>query len=365
MRLLYITGSMPPLKCGIGYYSSQFLRHLPKRVKIQVLTTEGCDTESSLYGTVFTSSWRIFKLPSLMKTIRQFRPDIVNLQYPAKGYKRNLGINLLPYFLIRYPLVVTLHELHGSGLLGRTRNLITTLPAKKIVVSNHKDFDALPYLWRRKAEIVPIGSNIEKSLPNKDFYSQILKDAGFSQKKAIGVFFGFAFPNKGLDLLFDAVKSADSQLLLLTNLDGANAYQNNLLKRYASLKNRGVKIYYPGFMDDIKVSQILRECDYFVLPQPLPLTAKSGTAIAAAIHGLTIVSTGDNDKTLNEPYVHNENSILLNPMNHQTLTRALSELHNNTDILKELRSGAKKLSDYFDWQKIVEKHEDLWKRVRK
>jgi glycosyltransferase involved in cell wall biosynthesis len=361
MKVLYITGSMPPLRCGIGYYSTNLLKNFGGKNKVTVLTTERSDYPENNYATV--KSWGLLALPKLLSTIKSLGPDVISLQYPAAGYKRQIGINLLPYFLRNTPVVLTLHEYHGSPLLGKIRDFVTALPVQKIIVSNPYDMGALPRILRRKATIVPIGSNIERVLANPATFEGLFKTAGFSRRKPVGVFFGFAFANKGLDLLLSAVARSKSQLLLLTGLDESNPYQAKLLLRIAEINANGGKVYCAGFLDDKSVSEALQECDYFVLPQPLPLTAKSGTTIAAVMHKLPIVSTGANDKKLNHPYANNENSMLLNPMNLETLSNTLRGLDESPDRLVELKKGVSGIREYFDWTKIAEAHETIWKEV--
>jgi glycosyltransferase involved in cell wall biosynthesis len=363
MKVLYITGSMPPLKCGIGYYSANLLMSFGNKNKITVLTTERSDYPDNKYVT--TKSWGLVALPGLIKTIRAQSPDVVSIQYPAAGYGRRLGINLLPYFLRGTPVAVTLHEYHGSPILGKIRDFVTALPAQKIIVSNQYDMQALPRVLRRKAAIIPIGSNIERVPANRSTYDEILRLAGFSTKRPVGVFFGFAFANKGLELLLEAANRSKSQLLLLSGLSEDNPFQAKLLRRIAEINAGGGKIYCAGHLPDKAVSEVLQECDYFVLPQPLPLTAKSGTAIAAVMHKLPIISTGASNKKLNLPYVNNENSILLNPMNLETLSNTLAGILSNPDKLAELRRGISGIREYFDWAKIAAAHEDIWKEMKK
>lgn len=364
MKTTFITGSMPPLKCGIGYYSSRLLNHFDSKDKITVLTSPEMGLESDKYTVKRVRSWKIHHLHNTLKAIKSTNPDVISLQYPAKGYGRHLGINLLPYFIRKTPIALTLHEYHSSPLIGRIRNLITVLPVQKIVVSNPYDYKALPRFLQKKTVIVPIGSGIEKMPANRATIDEMVKNAGFNNQKPIGVFFGFAFKSKGLDLLLTAVEKANSQLLILSELSDTNTYQRSLLERISTMKQKGIKIHAAGHLSDKSVSEVMRGCTYFILPQRMSLTAKSGTAIAASIHGVPVVSTGGDDKSLSLPYKHNENALLLNPMNLQTLSNTLKDISQNPDLVEKLASGARSLAEYFDWNSIANEHQSIWKALK-
>lgn len=354
MKLLYITGSLPPLRCGIGFYSDRLLPELAKKASVSVLTTEGMKPTAEI-KTIHTPNWRLFSLPKLYKHCASQSFDTFIIQYPARGYGRQIGINILP-FLIRYkmkkPVTVMLHEYHGSGLLGKLRNLLTVLFANRVLVSNEYDLRALPRKIRKKTTIVPIGSNIDVYSTGSDVFDRLVSENGLSTKKMIGAFLGFPNPNKGMDLLIESVSAADAQAIILAGIDKHNPYQVRLQDKIYRLKKRGAKIVLAGYLDDKDVSGVLQRVDYFVLPQPLPLTAKSGTALAAAVHKLPIISTGASDRSLNEPYVHNHNAILLNPMNSETLTKTLKELDRDEELLQTIRKNLGPLASQFSWEHI-------------
>lgn len=357
-KILMVSGSMPPLKCGIGYYTDRLLDHAD--FAFDLLTTTGLNDHKQAGKTHYIPNWKLTSLPALFQTCRQYR--VVHVQYPAVGYHRNLGINFLPYLLRWFSsakIIVTLHEYHGSGILGRTRNFITALASHQVIVSNQYDATKLPWILRRKARVIPIGSNIARVPRDKAYYASTLKQAGFSGSDKVGVFFGFAFPSKGLETAILAAAQAKLQLLLLTELNEDNSYHQTLLTLITQANKDGAKIHVAGYESEQSVSKILQEADYFVLPQQIPLTGKSGTAIAAATHGLTVISTAADDPDLNLPYIHGFNAVLVHPTNTETLASAIANL-NQSDI----NEGAlAELGDYFAWDKIVKSHKLLYKEI--
>lgn len=362
MKILYITGSMPPLRCGVGFYTNRLLDFMPEG--FDLLTTSGLNTHERAARTHYVSDWKLRRLPQLLMTCRRGKYDIIHIQYPTKGYQRNLGINFLPYLLRLFAkprLVMTLHEYHGSGTLGKTRDFISALPVHEIILSNPYDMHALPWILRRKARIIPIGSNIPVAKPNPKAFGRILKKAGLSPGRPIALFFGFPYLNKGVHIAIEAAAKSDMQLLLLTSLDEKDDYQKGLSEQIETARGQGAQIYVAGFLQDKEFSEIMQECDYFLLPQSLPLTAKSSTAITAASHGLVVISTAGGNPALSLPYVSGVNSMLVSPMNASNLLRAIELAPKKADIGDELA----KLRQHFNWQNIQRLHEELYQEVTK
>src|SRR4051812_44350224 len=182
-RVTFITGSLPPIKCGVGYYSNKLLQALSAGglKNITVISSQGVSVDSS-YPILTVPNWKLRSLRKLVKTVSGTSPQIVHIQYPAVGYRRQLGINLLPYFLKRRlsnaTLVISLHEYHASRWIGKLRNLLTLLPAHKIIVSNEADKQALPSRFQKRVVIIPIASTITKTPRNTSVYKKILEETG-------------------------------------------------------------------------------------------------------------------------------------------------------------------------------------------
>lgn len=356
---------MPPIRCGIGYYLNRLLDYTTH--PFRVLTTSGTDIHTRADATYYVPSWKIRDLPELIRTAKKDHPSIIHIQYPALGYGRQLGINFLPYCLrlfTRSKIIITLHEFHASRFIGKTRNLITTLPCHRVIVSNTRDQAALPWILRRKSSIIPIGSNIPLAPRNRQYFNTLLARAGFSKSSKTAVFFGFAFAAKGIETALEAAYKSGTQLLLLSELDENNPYHKKLIAKIDILKAQGARIFATGYLSDQEVSEVLQECDYFLLPQPLPLTAKSGTAIAAAVHGLIIVSTADSDPKMNLPYRNKDNAVLLKRVGPLTLAKALTGLQVDPELESTIKKHAKELSQYFSWEGIAEEHELLYKGMQ-
>lgn len=367
-KILIVSGSIPPIKCGVGYYTHRLVSESEGKLNLSLLSTKGVSSDL-IVPLKTTDDWRIRRLPKILSLIKQTAPEVVHIQYPAIGYGRQLGINLLPYLLrIKHPrlkLIVTLHEYHESRLIGKIRDLITVAPVHRIIVSNHADKAALPIILRRKTSVIPIGSNFAKAPRNRKNFLKLVKKVGLDPSKEILMFFGFTYPNKRLEILLDALAlpaAQDYQCLLLTALDPHSPYQSMLLKKIEKINQPHIRLGVAGFLPDNQVSEVLQEGRYFILPQSKPINAKSSTAITAVTHGLVLVSAGSDVSAETKPFRHMINCYLAVPLTSSAIIEALISLQKG-DNLERISEGALSLESYFSWAAIVKGHIKIYETV--
>ncbi len=369
-KVLLINGSAPPLRCGVGFYGEKLIEKLSNSLEVDLLTTKKLGINMPGASEIYRlANWKIRQLPKMLSFIKSSNPDFVHIQYHAKGYGRDLGINLLPLFmkvsLPKKPLLLTLHEHHETRMIGKTRNIITAIFVNKIIISNNYDLDALPWFLRKKCIIIPIGSNLLPSSIKQGEFDKLINTANMNPGKPTIVYFGFANRNKGLETLIKSAPNIKANILLLTELDKNSEYQNMLVGLVEESTKSGASIYVSGYLDDDTVSAILHNSQLFVLSQQLPLTAKSSTAIAAAIHGVPIISKASQNPKYNLPYVDGSNSLLLETMDTESLSMACNKLLSSPDKMDKIKLESKKLANYFDWDSIASKHIETYDSVSK
>ncbi|HET7827459.1 MAG TPA: glycosyltransferase, partial [Candidatus Saccharimonadales bacterium] len=239
-----ISGSLPPIRCGVGDYTAQLSQQMAKAgVDFELLSTAGVSQDTA--GPLMTvPNWKITSLPKMLAAISRSRADIIHIEYPAVGYRRQLGINLLPYAVRlikpKLKLVITLHEYSQSRWIGRLRNRLTIIPVHIILVSNQVDSQALNKLGR-KISLVPISANFETTPRKPDRFKQILTESHLNPAIKTLVFFGYAFPVKRLEILLDAMNEPplrDSQLLIFPEINGISTYQRMLKSKISKLRDR-------------------------------------------------------------------------------------------------------------------------------
>jgi glycosyltransferase involved in cell wall biosynthesis len=235
-------------------------------------------------------------------------------------------------------------------------------------VSNHADAESLPAFLRRKVTVSPIGTNIKPQPVNTTRFKAILSDTNLSQNKKTVVFFGFPFQKKRLEVLIQAATmfANNLQLMLIFDHTSTDHYVRRVLALVKSSVANGAAIGLAGYLNDQDVSVALACSEYFVLAQDQPpLTAKSGTAIAASIHGCIVVAARPDRPNLCKPFVSGENCLLLEEMNPKNIAQALNELAENPDQTRMLAKNAEKLSHYFDWNEIAKKFDKMYREMIK
>src|SRR5437870_7163602 len=139
MKILLITGSFPPMMCGVGNYTASLAEALGKLrdTKVAVLTDTKARMDSShlINFELFpvAHEWKFSDLPQIFKVVQHWAPDVVHIQYPTQGYGDKWLPWILPLLLtLRWtPLVQTWHE-HVP--MGRWSLLLAIAPSGIIVV---------------------------------------------------------------------------------------------------------------------------------------------------------------------------------------------------------------------------------------
>src|SRR5512141_3088633 len=101
MRILFIAGSYPPQKCGVGDYTKHLAWPLSNRigVRVAVLADEEIShapRDPQVEEFPFVKGWRVSDIPRVVKVLKEWKPDIVHIQYPTQGF---YGRKILPYDL--------------------------------------------------------------------------------------------------------------------------------------------------------------------------------------------------------------------------------------------------------------------------
>src|SRR2546425_5627935 len=148
MRIMLLTGSYPPMHCGVGDYAASLADALGKLrgTEVGVITDRRARTaQPSSYVQIFpvAHGWEVSDLPQILKTIRQWAPDVLHIQYPTQGYSDRWLPSLLPLVLsvLRSPIVQTWHE--HFHMMSRRRSLPLALARSE---EHTSELQSLAYL---------------------------------------------------------------------------------------------------------------------------------------------------------------------------------------------------------------------------
>jgi len=352
MKILFLTGAYPPLRCGVGDYTSKLVGALEQipGVVLGVLTSvaaAGALPRSERFFPVI-ERWDWSSLSGIGRIIRQFRPDIVHLQYPA-SFGRVLLPNLLPLACKAFGIAVV-QTWHEHPIYSQALN---ALPKDTLVVveSGYPAGYRQPYRFmvrHKRTVTIPIGANIPRvHLAAEDRKS--IRTRFNSKESRLIVYFGFAIPLKGIEGLFETADPATDRLVLICELDPENAYQSKVKRLAESEKWQG-NCFVTGYLEDSAAASILAAADAAVFPFPDGATARNGSILAARLQGTFVVTTHGHFRG----YHAAEHTYYVAPGNQEGIREAL-----------DLYAGKRCDGDphVADWNDIALRHFKLYENI--
>ncbi len=359
MRVLLISGSFPPMKCGVGDYTAQLANSLAILPNTYVgvladVAVEGTTLDSPIDIFPIAHGWGFRDVPVILRTARQWQPDIVHIQFPGNGYKSNMPW-LLPTLLLslNVPVVQTWHNYYEYVRFWH--NLPNTLlPGGLVVVRPHYK-ENMPNWYRRL-----IAHKQFRYIPNASAIPQVtlssveqvaLKAQWTNNGRALLVYFGFSFPPKGVDLLFDIADPAQHQLVIVSDLKPDNPYHQHILERARQpvWANQAVT---PGFLPAAEAARLLAIADAVVLPFREGGGSWNTSIQGAALQGTFVLTTSFE----RHGYDSEENIYYAHPENLSDLRQALSTYLGRRNSLEAARRFAK-------WESIADAHLELYHRL--
>lgn len=359
MKVLMITGSYPPIRCGVGDYTERLVSNFSKSEQIEIITSKGAAPTTRVHPLI--DSWKLSRISTVLKEIKKLNPDVIHIQHPSVMYGKNIMINVLNIAIKlsfpRTPLFVTLHEYHDASLLGKIRILTTGILADKIISTNEESFFKLKKFFSNRIELIHIGSNVPVSAISRDDFEAIREKYLPGSRKVL-VYCGFVDPSKGLEPLIDAVGDMQNcGLIIATEKDTDNPYHVILSQRIS-----GKNINWTGYLSTEALSRILSVADYAVLPFSKPASLRRGSLIAAITHGLPTITTGP----VNKPLEDGINVVALDEVTAKGIETSVERLSNDDNLNKLLKVNMKKISNLFDWRNIASQHSRLYtKSIKK
>lgn len=360
MKVLIISGSIPPLKCGVGDYSYNLAIRLASKpnMSVGILTSKSASGVAPVHGVeVFSimAGWARADFLKAAKLVLKWKPDVVHIQYPTQGYGHSILPHLFPiiFFLMGVKVVQTWHEIYSCRDFLRF-SLKAIVPGGLVVVRpSFKDFLHPMLRWGlsnkvfsyiKNASATPV-VNLSKE------YSEKIKNEYLDKQKRLIVFFGFIYPHKGVEQIFDIANSESDQIVIAGESGVDDQYYKSILEKASSSPWVG-KVRITGFLPSRAISELLSVADAVVLPFRVG-GGEWNTSIHSAVAQKTLVITtspvgGGYDERLNIYYAKIDDVI--------EMQAAL-----------EKYSGIKrKLQDDIDtdgWLRIVDEHQSLYSAV--
>jgi glycosyltransferase involved in cell wall biosynthesis len=300
------------------------------------------------------SSWGFKQIPKIVYYVRQIRPDIVHLQLPSIGYGRGLGVHWLPLFMRTKRVIVTLHEFDQLHLLHRAVMIPALIFAEKIIVPTEwlrYALGRLSWRFRWKTFTIPVGSNIDR----KDGHT-----LGWEGKRIC--YFGMLYPGKGLEILLRAFKIVRLKKAgaSLTIIGQAHPFYYSYSERLKALSEQmSLKVEWLHHLNQAEVSERLSGSDICVLPFEDGATLRRTSLVAAAAHGLPIITTRPYP-SLSEELKDYRNVLFVKRGSAFELAQAILILMDSPQLRRRLSQGALQLSINSGWEEIAKRHIQIY-----
>lgn len=294
MKVMLVSGSFPPMKCGVGDYTYQLSHALAAipGMKVSVLTdvnAGGSKTNPEVDVLSLIEGWRFKDVSTIARTIRTWKPDVMHIQYPSQGYRGWLPW-LMPWLLAgrRLPIVQTWHEYflaHGAGV----RTTLVALRARDVVVVRPDYEQHIAPRFRTVARRIRFHTIPNAaSMPKVDLMPgerNALRGPLTPGGETLLVFFGFMLWHKGADMLFDLAEPSRDRLVFVGDVDVRDPYHQSLLRRAHSPDWDG-KATFTGYLPPLEAAKWLAVADAVALP-----FRTGGGLWNSSIHGAVLQGT--------------------------------------------------------------------------
>lgn len=355
MRILLVSGSLPPMRCGVGDYAAHLAGVLAADGDdVALLTSRGADEGTvgpSVRRFAIMEGWKLRELAKLWRVFREWRPDVVHVQYPTQGYQGGWLPNLIPLlsWIWSAKAVRTWHE----GCFRRDSPpfvLQALAPGPFVVV--RPDFEARiprvlrPLLRGREGGLVIGASVIERSRASAPELEAIRASLLNGRRRLIA-FFGFLYPFKGAEQLFSIANPETDAIVFVGEESVAPDYAKSLRDIAARAEWRGA-VSFLGFLDPPATADVLAAADAAVLPFREGGGIWNSSIHAAAMQGTPVVTTSTE---------------------RQGLDRERGVYYAAPDDLEDLREGLAAVSSMprpdppgeDDWHRIAREHRAIYR----
>ncbi|MDI6785914.1 MAG: glycosyltransferase family 4 protein [bacterium] len=322
-------------------------------------------TEPTLYQTAKSLNLNAVDLPIKLKynpfiifkvlnLIKKYDIDIIH----THDFKSNL-IGFVANLFFRKPIIATIHGRIATPFRVKLYEAFDSLLIRffdKIIVGSDNLRNKLVDSWKinpKKIEL--IHNSVDISRFNLPLHSDRIRDEFDIKKDEIIITtIGQLKREKGQDCLLKAIPKVIEKFGKVRFLIcGEGDYKKKLIELAKDLKIIE-KVIFTGFYDDL--SQVLGVSDIFITPslmESLPIVI-----LEAMCAGLPIIGTrvGDISFCINE-----KNGLLIEPGNSEEISKALIELLEKRDSLKNMgRESINLAREKFSDEVMVEKMKSVY-----
>jgi len=363
LGIVMITGSYPPMRCGVGDYTAHLVEGLAAKADVKLVTSRDGGIEAPC-PVIRVKAWNLWRMPALALSIAGLGPDIVHLQYPTIGYGFKLGPQLLVIILrlMGVKTVVTLHEFKHARFLRKLASIPLVLFASSLVFTAGSELKStrewLPGMRgnvRAKSSIIPVGPGIfPATAPEGKEQGQPLTVA----------FFGLFYPGRLIEECLEAFRlgslsSPDIRVLMVG--DRHPGYQGY----FDHIRAVAEGVVLPGNLSWVlgkepqELRDVLHRVDVFLLPYPDGASFRRTSLLTAMSFGAPVITTKGDDT----PDELRDRENVLFTEGAADMARAIVELSESPELYERISDGAILTSQKFSWDNIAGDHLRLYKEL--
>jgi glycosyltransferase involved in cell wall biosynthesis len=371
MKIAYIA-TYPPRECGIGTFTNNLFKSMLNGATKQNKANEG-------FVVALNDNELEYKYPDEVKaTIRQdyqedylkavkyinlSGADVCILQHEFGIFGGQSGVYILPLLhRLEILLIVTLHTILKAPSYNEKAILKEICKmAHKIVVMSHKAVEFLTTIYDVPKDKIAL---IEHGVPDIHFNPEKSKKEFKLENRKVLLTFGFIGRSKGIETVIKAlpgvVKKYPDLIYIVLGKTHPNVlrhsgeeYRTFLLRLVKSLQLENHVTFLNEFIDEQNLFKYLYACDVYITPYLNEAQITSGTLSYAVGVGAAVLST---------PYWHASELLAdergrLFPFNDSdALAKTLTQLFDNQEELKKLKSNAGEYAKKITWPKTGEKY---------
>ena len=281
------------MRCGVGDYTYNLAKALhadPKNI-VGILSSSLSGLANQTDGfKVFPviKAWKFKEVLTVIKIIHRWSPDIVHIQYPTQGYKDGFLPWILPMlaFLMGKKVVQTWHE--GFSRRDAPKLFLKSIiPSKLVFVRPNFKKENLHWMlrwaiWCKSIFFIPNASSIPFSKISA-YEKEITKKKFLKNQKRLIVFFGFVYPAKGVEFIFDIADPIYDQIIIAGEISVDNVYAKSIKILAESELWKG-KTTITGYLPAFDIAALLSVADVVILP----FRGNGGGSWNTSIHGAVL-----------------------------------------------------------------------------
>lgn len=273
MRVMFIVGTLPPGRCGIGDYVVQLAQTIAREYQQPVFAVSlGASIQCFTFS---ADGFTVEPIPSkntisgLLRLLKTHQPDVVHIQFPSQGFYGRLLPSALPLVctLLGKKVIVTHHEIYRAA--GWHRAILQSIGSRASVFVRPNFIDQCPYVVQRILAAKPWAfihnaSPIPPSKLNEDDRGLLRRELA-KDKRRLLVFFGFVYPSKGVPLLFDIGNPQTDRILIAGDCTD-ESYRSEIARHAVDVGWSPSDFDFLGYLDPKRSSDLLYAADAVVLP---------------------------------------------------------------------------------------------------